>query len=109
MPAKGSGDVEPSEPVTSGPLLRFSRDDRGQRALPRALFSMSVDIHEPTETSVAPTAAPALPRVEVLGVPLALTNYEGAMDWMDTIIAARERVCLSAAAVHLVMVAREDE
>jgi N-acetylglucosaminyldiphosphoundecaprenol N-acetyl-beta-D-mannosaminyltransferase len=70
---------------------------------------MSVDIHDPTETSVAPAAAPVLPRAEVLGVPLALTNYEGAMDWMDGVIAAGERVCLSAAAVHLVMVAREDE
>jgi N-acetylglucosaminyldiphosphoundecaprenol N-acetyl-beta-D-mannosaminyltransferase len=57
--------------------------------------------------AVAPTAD--LPRVEVLGVPLAITDYEGAMDWMDAVIAGGRRVCLSAAAVHLVMVAREDE
>jgi N-acetylglucosaminyldiphosphoundecaprenol N-acetyl-beta-D-mannosaminyltransferase len=31
------------------------------------------------------------------------------MDWMDATIAGGHRACLSAAAVHLVMVAREDE
>ena len=44
----------------------------------------------------------------VLGTPLALGDYEGVMDWMDAVIASRERVSISAAAVHLVMVARED-
>lgn len=56
----------------------------------------------------AATAVPALPSAEVLGVRLALTNYDGAMDWMDAVIAAGERVCISAAAVHLVMIAHED-
>jgi len=57
----------------------------------------------------APLPAATLPRADVLGIPLALTDYEGTMDWMDAVIAARGRACLSAAAVHLVMVAREDE
>jgi len=71
---------------------------------------MSVDIDaQPTETSVALTPAPDLPRADVLGVPLALTDYDGAMDWMDAVIAGGHRECLSAAAVHLVMVAQEDD
>jgi N-acetylglucosaminyldiphosphoundecaprenol N-acetyl-beta-D-mannosaminyltransferase len=52
---------------------------------------------------------PDLPRVDVLGVPLALTDYQGAMDWMDAMISGGHRGCVTAAAVHLVMVAREDE
>ena len=51
---------------------------------------------------------PAMPRTSVLGTDLALTNYEGAMDWMDEVVRRRERACVTAAAVHLVMVARED-
>jgi N-acetylglucosaminyldiphosphoundecaprenol N-acetyl-beta-D-mannosaminyltransferase len=52
---------------------------------------------------------PALPTADVLGVPLAVTDYERVMDWMDATIHARQPTCLSAAAVHLVMVAQEEE
>jgi N-acetylglucosaminyldiphosphoundecaprenol N-acetyl-beta-D-mannosaminyltransferase len=60
----------------------------------------------------APAAAPALPPVEqvsVLDVPLALTDYERALDWIDAAVAsgAREYVCV--AAVHTVMESRDDE
>src|SRR5687768_2094274 len=64
---------------------------------------------------IVPTAAPeqeGAPRPatsEVLGIPLALTDYERTMDWMDGLVASREKAYLSAAAVHLVMVAQEDE
>jgi N-acetylglucosaminyldiphosphoundecaprenol N-acetyl-beta-D-mannosaminyltransferase len=51
---------------------------------------------------------PAMPSATVLGTELALTDYEGAMDWMDEVVRRRERACVTAAAVHLVMVARED-
>jgi N-acetylglucosaminyldiphosphoundecaprenol N-acetyl-beta-D-mannosaminyltransferase len=44
----------------------------------------------------------------VLGIPLALTSYDDVMDWMDAIVANKRQVSISAAAVHLVMVARED-
>jgi N-acetylglucosaminyldiphosphoundecaprenol N-acetyl-beta-D-mannosaminyltransferase len=54
-------------------------------------------------------AAPPLPgTVEVLGVPLALTDYNRTMDWMDATIAARRRAYVIPAAVHAVMVAQED-
>jgi N-acetylglucosaminyldiphosphoundecaprenol N-acetyl-beta-D-mannosaminyltransferase len=46
------------------------------------------------------------PRAEVLGVPLAICDYEQALDWMQATIAADARGYLTAAAVNLVMSAR---
>jgi N-acetylglucosaminyldiphosphoundecaprenol N-acetyl-beta-D-mannosaminyltransferase len=52
---------------------------------------------------------PQPPRtVEVLGVPLALTDYERTMDWIDATVAHRMRGYVCVAAVHLVMLCRED-
>lgn len=63
--------------------------------------------------AVVPPVLPApqvdLPaRSEIVGVPLALADYERTMAWMDSAIAADERWIVTAAAVHLVMVAAED-
>jgi N-acetylglucosaminyldiphosphoundecaprenol N-acetyl-beta-D-mannosaminyltransferase len=44
----------------------------------------------------------------VLGVPLAVSDYEQVLDWMEAMIAGGERGYLTAAAVNLVMSARED-
>jgi N-acetylglucosaminyldiphosphoundecaprenol N-acetyl-beta-D-mannosaminyltransferase len=71
---------------------------------------------EPTTSQIhrlRPLAAPATaverpPVTPVVGIPLALTDYEHTMDWMDAAVARRERAIVTAAAVHLVMVARED-
>jgi N-acetylglucosaminyldiphosphoundecaprenol N-acetyl-beta-D-mannosaminyltransferase len=49
-----------------------------------------------------------VPRRELLGVPIALTDYAGAMDAMDGMIARRERGDVCALAVHALMVAGED-
>src|SRR4051794_8499610 len=46
--------------------------------------------------------------VDVLGVPLALTDYERTMDWMDATIASRRKGYVCVAAVHTVMVCQED-
>jgi N-acetylglucosaminyldiphosphoundecaprenol N-acetyl-beta-D-mannosaminyltransferase len=46
--------------------------------------------------------------VPVLGVPLALTDYRRTMDWMDAMVASRERGYVIPAAVHAVMVAQEE-
>ena len=54
------------------------------------------------------TAPAPLPQAEILGVPLALTDYEATMDWMDSMVASRQTGYVTAAAVHLVMVAQED-
>lgn len=45
---------------------------------------------------------------ELLGVPLALTDYEGAMQVMDELIAGRERGYVCAIAVHALMTSRHD-
>lgn len=55
-----------------------------------------------------------LPRPEeirrraVIGVPLAMTTYDGAMDVMDGMVARRERGYVCAVAVHAVTVAQRD-
>ncbi len=63
-----------------------------------------------TPLPVSPALEPPapLPTAEVLGIPLALADYERTMDWMDGMVAARAKGYVTAAAVHLVMVARED-
>ena len=45
---------------------------------------------------------------EILGLPIAMTDYEQAMDVMDGMIARRERGYVCAVAVHAVMVAQRD-
>jgi N-acetylglucosaminyldiphosphoundecaprenol N-acetyl-beta-D-mannosaminyltransferase len=59
-----------------------------------------------------PVSGPPLPQppptAEVLGVPLALTDYGRAMEWMDATIAARGGGYVCCAAVHTVMLCRED-
>jgi N-acetylglucosaminyldiphosphoundecaprenol N-acetyl-beta-D-mannosaminyltransferase len=70
---------------------------------------MSTPTHTPTaDDALVPASIAALRSASVLGVELALTDYAGTMDWMDEVIRTRGRVCLSAAAVHLVMVAQDD-
>jgi N-acetylglucosaminyldiphosphoundecaprenol N-acetyl-beta-D-mannosaminyltransferase len=48
------------------------------------------------------------PTAEVLGIPLAVCDYERALAWMEQVIAGDERAYATAAAVNLVMSARED-
>ncbi len=53
---------------------------------------------------------PVLPaRAEILGIPLAVSDYDEVIDWMEAMITAGERGWLTAAAVNLVMSAREDD
>ena len=51
---------------------------------------------------------PPPPTAEVLGVPLALTDYERTLDWVDATIAAGGRGYVCVAAVHSVMLFGED-
>ncbi len=60
-------------------------------------------------TPPQPAAAPTTPReVSVLGVPLALTDYDDTMEWMDATIAHRETGYICVAATHTIMVCHED-
>ena len=57
----------------------------------------------------APREAPPRPaRAEILGIPLAVSDYEEVLDWMEAMIAADARGYVTAAAVNLVMSAQED-
>jgi N-acetylglucosaminyldiphosphoundecaprenol N-acetyl-beta-D-mannosaminyltransferase len=53
-------------------------------------------------------APPPPPRAEILGIPLAVSDYEEVLDWMEEMIAADARGYVTAAAVNLVMSAQED-
>jgi len=59
----------------------------------------------PTKPAPAPIAPDA---VSILGIPLAMTDYEATMDWMDASIAHREKGYICVAATHTVMVCDED-
>jgi N-acetylglucosaminyldiphosphoundecaprenol N-acetyl-beta-D-mannosaminyltransferase len=56
----------------------------------------------------AATAPDDPAKVPILGIPLALTDYDRTMDWIDEMVSVRRRGYVSAAAVHLVMVSQED-
>jgi len=60
--------------------------------------------------AAAPQPLPGahIPRRDILGVPIALTDYAGAMDVMDEMVDRRHLGWVCAAAVHSVMVARSD-
>jgi N-acetylglucosaminyldiphosphoundecaprenol N-acetyl-beta-D-mannosaminyltransferase len=74
-----------------------------------------VPAHTPTPSSSdtaerAALAEAAVPpaSVDVLGVPLALTDYERTIEWMDATIATGQRGYICVAAVHTVMACQED-
>jgi N-acetylglucosaminyldiphosphoundecaprenol N-acetyl-beta-D-mannosaminyltransferase len=62
--------------------------------------------------SPAPAPAPAVPPAPhaepVLGIPLAVTDYAGTLDWIDAAVAARHRGYICVAATHTVMASQED-
>ena len=62
------------------------------------------------ETFLDPWFVPVVPRptVTVLGVPLALTDYEDTLDWIDAAVAARELGYVCVCNVHTVMASDED-
>lgn len=54
-------------------------------------------------------AAESIHSVDICGTPLALTDYERALDWMDATIADGGKGYVCVAAVHTVMLARKDD
>ena len=56
-----------------------------------------------------PAATASAPRTaDVLGIPLALTDYEGVLDWIDEAAAGRRSGYLCVAATHTVMASQDD-
>jgi N-acetylglucosaminyldiphosphoundecaprenol N-acetyl-beta-D-mannosaminyltransferase len=56
---------------------------------------------------VAGAVAPP-PRADLLGTPVSLVDYAGAMDWIDVAVANGERGYICVSPVHTVMAAQED-
>jgi N-acetylglucosaminyldiphosphoundecaprenol N-acetyl-beta-D-mannosaminyltransferase len=56
-------------------------------------------------TVVAPQP---LPHAEILGIPVAISDYERTMDWLDTWVQSGAHGYATAAAVNLLMTAHED-
>jgi len=66
-------------------------------------------IAPPTAEAPAATALPPVDQAPVLGVPLAVTDYERTLDWVDAAVALGAREYLCVAAVHTVMESQEDD
>jgi N-acetylglucosaminyldiphosphoundecaprenol N-acetyl-beta-D-mannosaminyltransferase len=79
----------------------------GSRASSAILRSREGYVRAISRSPPASTPA-AIPTAEVLGIPLAVSDYGQVMDWMQATIAADGRGYLTAAAVNLVMSAQED-
>jgi N-acetylglucosaminyldiphosphoundecaprenol N-acetyl-beta-D-mannosaminyltransferase len=65
----------------------------------------------PARTATRPAVAAVPPppgTVDVLGVPLACTDYDATVDWIEAMVADRRRGYVCVAATHTVMAARED-
>jgi N-acetylglucosaminyldiphosphoundecaprenol N-acetyl-beta-D-mannosaminyltransferase len=62
----------------------------------------------PTLAAGDPPAMPAMPAHAVLGVPLALTDYEHTLDWIDAAVGSGHRGYVCVAATHTVMACQED-
>ena len=73
--------------------------------MPHSSLSFS---DEAPELALDLEAAIPPPATEVLGVPLALTDYDRTMDWMDATVARRGKGYVCVAAVHTVMESQED-
>jgi N-acetylglucosaminyldiphosphoundecaprenol N-acetyl-beta-D-mannosaminyltransferase len=67
-----------------------------------------MDARPHTPPQLPEPGSPAISRASVLGIDLAVSDYERTMDWLDEVVRTRGRTCVTAAAVHLVMVAQED-
>jgi N-acetylglucosaminyldiphosphoundecaprenol N-acetyl-beta-D-mannosaminyltransferase len=67
-----------------------------------------MDARPHTPPQLPEPGSPAIARASVLGIDLAVSDYERTMDWLDEVVRTRGRTCVTAAAVHLVMVAQED-
>jgi N-acetylglucosaminyldiphosphoundecaprenol N-acetyl-beta-D-mannosaminyltransferase len=66
---------------------------------------------DPLDTvAITPSPAPPVPPVvdEVLGIPLAVTDYAGTLAWIDAAVAAGHRGYVCVAATHTVMACQDD-
>ena len=71
---------------------------------------MTVPAHGLQQGQASPPSGPeAIARREIIGLSIAMTDYERAMDAMDSMIATRSPGYVCAVAVHAVSLSRDDE
>ena len=77
---------------------------------PRILHPSSAPLHDAsagvTRDQLLASVPP--PTTDVLGVPLALTDYARTMEWMDATIARRQKGYVCVAATHTVVACQDD-
>jgi N-acetylglucosaminyldiphosphoundecaprenol N-acetyl-beta-D-mannosaminyltransferase len=83
-------------------------DTRAYRQNDTALSVRKRDAARPERAAALPLPGD-ISRREIVGIPIAMTDYAEAMDVMDGMVARRERGYVCAVAVHAVMVSRHDE
>jgi len=69
---------------------------------------MSTSSFEAIAPAAPPRGLPPVSQAPVLGVPLAVTDYERTLDWIDAAVQLGAREYLCVAAVHTVMESRDD-
>jgi N-acetylglucosaminyldiphosphoundecaprenol N-acetyl-beta-D-mannosaminyltransferase len=75
---------------------------------PLGMSTSSFEAIAPPESAAVVAELPSIEQAPVVGVPLAVTDYERTLDWIDAAIARGEREYLCVAAVHTVMELRDD-
>jgi N-acetylglucosaminyldiphosphoundecaprenol N-acetyl-beta-D-mannosaminyltransferase len=76
--------------------------------LPRSLVSLPETSEGPPVDAASLPSARDIRSRDILGIPIAMTDYAETMDVMDGMIARRERGYVVCAAVHVVTVAQRD-
>jgi N-acetylglucosaminyldiphosphoundecaprenol N-acetyl-beta-D-mannosaminyltransferase len=95
-------------PVRDFPASRSFELVGGTHAVPGPHAYAMTSPPAPALPSDAAAAPAAMPAQQVLGIPLALTDYAGTLDWIDHAVQERAGGYICVAAVHTVMAARED-
>ena len=63
---------------------------------------------QPAAAASAPAVAADIPKREILGVPVAMTDYQGAVEALDAMVDSRERGYVCAVSVHSLTSALDD-
>ena len=80
-----------------------------REAAPHMSTSSFEAIAPPAAEAPARAVLPPVDQAPVLGVPLAVTDYERTLDWIDAAVAHGAREYLCVAAVHTVMESHKDD
>lgn len=73
------------------------------------MSTSSFEAIAPPAPAATGTALPPVEQAPILGVPLAVTDYDRTLDWIDAAVQLGAREYLCVAAVHTVMESREDD